>query len=803
MVVIAIFLCFIAIPLNAVAATDSAQADFTPWSGWWWPSNAGGLATGADYQGHPAPLEKYDLLITGSYPGAATQYYLDNDYDPDAISWSGFCHAWASAAVTEKIVFFPSSNDNVIFNVGDKKGLLTACHEHDQRIYGSPENPAEFHYWLLNYIKDQGQAFYAELDPSVEAWNFPVYKYEMTYIKNGSVMDVSCTIWYASDFVHPDYQGTDPKTKTYTYTLVLFGDDIIDGQWTGNSVYDHPQVMVMPLAVGTYNPYLDYATVQEIAASRDDPLESEDAADLVPGGYNLILMDDDVFAINTLAGEHIFLAVENQDAISEGIHVAVRDKDGQTVDSALAYTNERLEFSIASDNPPYRVIVSRQDYSDVGYYRLECDLKRRFTFYNTNVEKGYGWGGFAMTNAGDTRIDDVCVTGYDRQGRPLETYAGPFSIAPGEKKTVLVPDFDVRMVDRNALYGVKIHSPQSLSVVNLSGYFNTNMSTAVETVSGNIYIIPDIQAGFSMVRSVYWGLSNRGAQAIPLHLTHFSKTGTRIDEADLVFSSNQAVQYTAVNQPLGKIQDGGWIKIQPDGSGPVGGYVQWLSRDLKYSERLPILVPATRMAVPHVVSSPRWAMQLVLINPNDDSNTVSIRLINGDSVSDQTLALAANEKKVLSMESFFQGIDPATVNQCGLLIQAGAPLAGYYTLEAQNGHLYFPLLDADKPGDRMIVPHVASGSYWWTCVNLFNPSNSQAAEVSLIPFDNQGQEMSAHIKTRTIAPFKKDVFSISAVWEDQAGQISFFKIQVAPGASLVGLYAYGNMDNSMVAGTTF
>ena len=66
---------------------------------------------------------------------------------------------------------------------------------------------------------------------------------------------MQCKIWYASDFVHPDYQGTEALSKTYTYTLILSGDEIVGGEWTGASVYDRPQQTVMPLGLGTYNPH--------------------------------------------------------------------------------------------------------------------------------------------------------------------------------------------------------------------------------------------------------------------------------------------------------------------------------------------------------------------------------------------------------------------------------------------------------------------------------------------------------------------------------------------------------------------
>ena len=140
----------------------------------------GGLGTGMDYRGRPAPLEKYNLLTTGVTSGLALTEYLDEHYDPDAPSWYGLCLYWARAASYEHINILPSSENNIIFRVGDKKGLLTLAHKYDLGESGFGYLPEEFHFWLLKYIKDQRKAFVADLDAGDEMWSYPIYKYDMT-----------------------------------------------------------------------------------------------------------------------------------------------------------------------------------------------------------------------------------------------------------------------------------------------------------------------------------------------------------------------------------------------------------------------------------------------------------------------------------------------------------------------------------------------------------------------------------------------------------------------------------------------
>jgi hypothetical protein len=123
---LAVVLCFFLIlsvlfPTFASAKTD--RASFIPWSGYWWPYTKGGLGTGLDYRGRPAPLEKYNRLTTGQTAGDALNYYMDAYYNPNAPSWYGLCAYWARAACNEHVDILPSSEQNVIFRVGDKKRL--------------------------------------------------------------------------------------------------------------------------------------------------------------------------------------------------------------------------------------------------------------------------------------------------------------------------------------------------------------------------------------------------------------------------------------------------------------------------------------------------------------------------------------------------------------------------------------------------------------------------------------------------------------------------------------------------------
>jgi hypothetical protein len=790
------------VPVISFGDTDTAVSANIPWSGYWWPGTWGGLGTGLGYNGHPAPLEKYDLFTTGRYPGNATSYYLANDYNPDSpVTWYGLCFAWASASVYEHIDFYPSSVDNIIFNVGDKKGLITACHESDQCSYGDPNDPSVFHWWLLHYIKDQGTAFFADLDASEQVWNFPIYRYEMQSADNGSSIDVTCKIWYASDFVDPDYMGTQPETKTYTYTLYVTSGAITGGEWTGSSISDHPQKLVLPVGLGTYNPYLDYALVRKIALSKDDPLESDQPVELMPGEYNLILLNEDNFLLSTLPGESIFLGLTQLDNLSEKLNFKVKDKDGNIVQSALVGTTQQ-KFSWVSENPPYLVTVSRSDYGpNGGSYRLDCDLKKTYQFVNLNMQKGFGWGGVAITNPGDTRCDTVYVTGYKNDGEPIETYVGPFSLAPGQKKIVQVSDFRIREIDRNAFYGIKVHASQPLSTISLTGNYETNMSAMGQGEKSGLLIIPDSQEGYSAVRSIQWGLLNSSVSDAKADLSLYGNDGTLEDTATLSLSPDEARQVGAGFTPFNSITDGGWISVTPEDGADISGYVQWLAKDLRWAETLPLLAPASDFVIPHLAESADWAMKLILINPNDQECTARLNLLNGAVIDTRVISMKPFEKKTISMGQAYSDVDTAKLNQCGMSIQGSLPLAGYYAFDTGKDQIFFKLLNSQDAKKDFTIPHVAAMGAWWTGVNLFNPSEGQDAVINLVPYDINGNQMIDEIKQITLKPLTKAVFTAAGKWGEVANQISDIRIVVTQGPGIVGVYAYGRADFSMLAGS--
>jgi hypothetical protein len=262
---------------TAHGQVEEGVSKHIPWSGYWFPMAKGELL---------GPLKKYDAL-TGS--NAFVWEY--NKYPPGANvpEWHGYCHGWAAAAVLEKepaqVRMIRSRAGAMPLNVSDQKAWFTACHAADvSNWYGDrfgdgqgSEDPNDLTpdmLWQLlrMFIKDQRVPLVMDLDPGPEVWNYPVYAYRIEYQPHPSrrgFCQGQLSLWAADDAVPPDFVGLVPHFQTYTFQVQMRGQSVVagSGQWTGQSVQDHPDFAWYPYVAMPENPELKYAKVRQIISA--------------------------------------------------------------------------------------------------------------------------------------------------------------------------------------------------------------------------------------------------------------------------------------------------------------------------------------------------------------------------------------------------------------------------------------------------------------------------------------------------------------------------------------------------------
>ena len=260
------------------------DTEMKPWSSWWYPSIDRDLFTNDD---DLAPLEKYDeyLLLKHNKTTEAAHFEETKLYNPMQASWAGLCHAWAIASVLHREPRRLIRKEGMNFSIADQKALLLKSYENTgdleifgQRYDGLYDNdfqniyPDQFHRFMQQYLRDEGKPFIMDYDPSYPVWTVPVYLAKTSIVEvDRETMSVTTWVTYASPFVAQNFVGTRQIVKTYTYNL--YGSwrngqfTVTDGEWTGASVYDHPDyVIAYPKNAqrGSYNKELEVRYIDEI-----------------------------------------------------------------------------------------------------------------------------------------------------------------------------------------------------------------------------------------------------------------------------------------------------------------------------------------------------------------------------------------------------------------------------------------------------------------------------------------------------------------------------------------------------------
>ncbi|WP_321491614.1 hypothetical protein [uncultured Desulfobacter sp.] len=800
LVAVCALVMLVAVPhLNAEEV--SGEATDTPWSGWWWPSYRGGLVTGVGYRGSPAPLEKYDLITSNVKRGPASNYYLTYNYDPDAETWVGLCDAWSAAAIMEPIDFVPSTVNNLLFRIGDKKGLLTLAYElsYQSDEYETVDSPLVLHNWLLNYIGEKSLAFYAEIDPSDEAWNYPVYKYLMDIDDFGDEEYVTCTIWYADDQVAPDYSGTKEVQKTYYYTLVKSGSEYVSSSWDSQNSYDHPTYVLRPESYNIKNPYLDYDTIKEMAVSSDDLAESDLPVSLNPGFYNMILLNEDIYLLGEKEGELITINLERIDDTDETIQYSITDSDGTLLSQGDLDTD--VSLTVNSGVPPYELVFSKDSYDLPGIYTLTYDIKKGFEFVRAKAQKGYGWGGYALVNASDEEVSNIMISGYASDGSPVDTYLGPFTLGPGKKYVILSDDFPFRnQMEKDDFYGIKIHAPEAISIVNLSGEYEEQMASFQGDVFDTQLVVPEspCTSDYSVIKS--WGVYNPQGSDITAQFQLFSDSGEAVEDVSIALNSKEIDHFTRSSSPFDDNTASGWILI--NASAAVSVYEGWVSRSSDANEMIPGLIPGTEFYLPNPASDSIWSTQLTLINIEDETVVVSVQLLSSsyDPVT-EVIELDSHAKIETDLAALFPGVTGGKLCAGFIKIEATGAIAGYYTYETTIAQdmIKLPLNAASDVTTALCLPHVASDSIWWTGMVLCNTGDA-VSSVRFTPFDAQGNSLTDGVVKNLEINGKssymiRDMFNVAIIPD-----IAHIRIKVEQGSPVLGTYGYGSADMQMLTG---
>ncbi|MBY0472152.1 hypothetical protein K2X30_13375 [bacterium] len=213
-----------------------------PWASNWWPYGSAGIASGGyDPQGM-SPAEKYDTAYKVYYEAhggniaalKSAASWERSLHSPSAFnfeSWFGHCNGWAAAALLVPEPRESKTINGVTFAVRDQKALLSESWlEFSGDFIGTRANdkgdtssaafwdiaPAQFHLILANIVSRQNKGVVFDRYTGDQVWNQPLVAFRTDPIQREDYLgphpqfpeihrvNVSTTIWWAEDNVHPD-----------------------------------------------------------------------------------------------------------------------------------------------------------------------------------------------------------------------------------------------------------------------------------------------------------------------------------------------------------------------------------------------------------------------------------------------------------------------------------------------------------------------------------------------------------------------------------------------------------------------
>ena len=786
----------------ALVCGQMVSADRQAWSGYWWPVSSGGLATGNDYRGNPAPLEKYELLVDGFLTGRLTYPYRALYYDRDAPNWFGLCDAWSAASTREIEPALPSVHDNILFRVGDKKGLYTLAHAGDDKVIGEGSSPQEFHAWLTEIIGQQGDMFYADLDASTEVWSYPIYAYDMTY---GPLVDneqaVAVTIYYASDFVLQDFVGTSVRSEDYTYKLIYSEPGVVKySEWTGSSIGNHPQHMTHVLSQHSGIDGLEMNILNMLGQGSDDEWESPGTTPLPPGSYQLISLDDDRYFLAGSPNDVMTLKIEKLPGGNASLDIAVQDSQGTVLDQIeLSSAGESLEWTLSgSVDQRYKLVVTQTDYSEPGFYQVDFDRHSLSDEVLLPYVPGNSWwNGFAITNLGGSMVDNVSLTSLGFDGHCMQSHVGDVPLDAGAKILSVfstLPSRDYERSDRQTLSVLALQG--QVAVVNLFGGAENGLGGFF---SADERLAPRIQLPLSSgtAAELTWGgLINRSTVEQDLVVAVYDASGSLLGTGLETLLPEEKIRLSSLSV-TSKLRAGGWIDASIlSGENALEGYQVWRSlTDSTKLEGFRGLVPASEQWLPHVENNGFWTTELSLINPQASALTLTLTL--AGRAESQQITLAPFEKRQLQLAALFS----SQLGACAVKISATAEFSGYVIYRSQGDLAYLPLLQLDQLSQKLALPHLSVVSDWWTGVAIFNPTGAPVT-VTMTPVKTDGNSWPEQQQAFTLSAGDKQVFSVSQFWSAAViEQFSHIEFATTGGEQIGGIFLFGRFGVNQVAGS--
>lgn len=779
---------------------ETYTAGHIPWSGYWWPTGSGGLVNGSDYRGHPAPVEKYDYVTSGTYNGPATAYGNQYYYNPGAKSWYGFCWNWAAASIMEPEPVNPGIYKGTLFRVGDKKGLLTVAYTNANYAPATSggitvTSPEGFHGVLYEYIQVKGIPIVMDLGTDGEHWNFPVYQFTRESSTSGNTIHYQDRIYYASDGVGPDYVGTRVKSRAFYYYLVFNGNEIVGSGWENGSENEPPLGAWEIFGPDCSNPGIDYDEVRKIAAKDDDEFEGNDsqenAAVISGGSYSLLGVTDDWFKIDLKKGDRVEIT-----GFADGPDI---DMTTYPMEGELHFEREGATTVIEADEDGYcyMELVTTGGYGEV-YYRM---LIKQILGYQgiLPADPSGSWVNGIGLLSPDKASGRIIISRMDRDGLPCgKSYLtsdllGGLSGTLDDDFALSTPENGyIRIDSDDPLWGLQsvTYGDQDL--------FGSGLVPGSSAASELFY--PHLAEGDW---KTYFGMINIGDQPAEIVRRAYGAEGELLDSDTITLEAGRKMEDRTGGMEILRT---GARSMSATAANPASSLVGYIKFENPYylspgKALVPLdPEPVTELVIPHAVSNDYWGMGIAVMNTGNLASRVTFSGYDedGNLVGVWEDVINAKQNIVGTPAYFFPTVQPGEVASIRIMSHDWQPLCGVLLYASKNG-LQLAGMPARKPSASIgYVPYIAGQESWGTGVGLINAGNAET-DILCSLFSSEGDLLATN-SLHTV-PNQKLSGTVRGLFGGIFENAGYVRIE-SSGSPVSGIYLTGSMDGNKLMGGT-
>ncbi|MFH1153699.1 MAG: hypothetical protein V1793_07785 [Pseudomonadota bacterium] len=632
-------------------------------------------------------MGKYDEATSGVKNGSAYSKGFPLYYDPDAISWGGLCFAWAMASVSESEPDRRGVYNDTVFNVGDKKGLMTALYDGIKYTTYSFSDPTVFHQVIDEYIKVKKVPVVMDLggegDAYGEVWNYPVYKYDISSHTASGWTNYKVTLYFADDMVDPDYIGTKVLSRSYTYAFRIDNGVVLESQWTGATIDRNPKNCRVPFGGPTpTNSSLQVATVRSIAQTDDDKFQGNTALNtavpLTNGDFTLLALSQDYFTVDLRNGDALRIDLKSEDD-RPPVTLDIFAHDNEKV--ATITSNDKLTFNPAYDGI-FSIRVSAGDYSLEPVYWLSARLDLPHSAFLAGFTGGAWANELAITSPTRKANNRIIVSLTEMNGK-VKT-----SGSVSQEGVFLRGN-----VDGQPFFLDKIGTESILRIdsdTNFSASLTTNDNTG-NTMRGSTEIRKSDLSG----QVVFPYIANSSKWKTSPWLFNTSSTVETI-LVETVDAAGAGLGFTNISMEPGAVMSMSPAVLDMESNGVVsisakalsqnpclGGYLKYDYNPSSFWGATGAIVKATGIEqasktayIPHLASGFGWYTGIAVMNLGDSNDTLVMKVFDsqGNLLDTQERDIAARQTLANEVSGFFPGILPETMASMMISTQDGSPI---------------------------------------------------------------------------------------------------------------------------------